>query len=108
MKNDKILVKSSERGKVMAVADARHILVDSEEKCKELIDQINDGADFTELAKANSLCPSKVKGGDLGTFSPGKMVKAFDDVVFSADVGVIYGPVKTEFGYHLLEVTYRG
>jgi len=92
----------------MAQADARHILVESEERCQELIDQINKGADFVELAKANSLCPSKAKGGDLGTFSPGKMVKEFDEVVFSADVGVIYGPVKTEFGYHLLEVTYRG
>lgn len=92
----------------MAQADARHILVESEERCQELIDQINKGADFVELAQANSLCPSKAKGGDLGTFSPGKMVKEFDEVVFSADVGVIYGPVKTEFGYHLLEVTYRG
>ena len=92
----------------MAIADARHILVDNKERCQELIDQINAGADFSELAKKNSLCPSKSKGGDLGTFSPGKMVKEFDEVVFSADVGVIYGPVKTEFGYHLLEVTYRG
>ena len=92
----------------MAVADARHILVDNEERCKELMGQINNGADFAEVAKANSLCPSKAKGGDLGTFSPGKMVKEFDEVVFSADVGVIYGPVKTEFGYLLLEVTYRG
>jgi peptidyl-prolyl cis-trans isomerase C len=91
----------------MAIADARHILVDSEEKCQELIEKINSGADFAQLAKENSLCPSKTKGGDLGTFSPGKMVKEFDEVVFSADVGLIYGPVKTEFGYHLLEVTYR-
>ena len=92
----------------MAIADARHILVDSEQRCQELIDEINAGGDFSELAKENSLCPSKAKGGDLGTFSPGKMVKEFDEVVFSADVGVIYGPIKTEFGYHLLEVTYRG
>jgi len=92
----------------MAVADARHILVDNEKRCQELIDELKEGADFNELAKNNSLCPSKAKGGDLGTFSPGKMVKAFDEVVFSADVGVIYGPVKTEFGYHLIEVTYRG
>jgi len=91
----------------MAQADARHILVESEKRCQELIDEINAGGDFAQLAIANSLCPSKAKGGDLGTFSPGKMVKEFDEVVFSADVGVIYGPVKTEFGYHLLEVTYR-
>jgi len=91
----------------MAQADARHILVETEEGCQELIDQINNGADFAELAQAHSLCPSKDKGGDLGTFSPGKMVKEFDEVVFSADVGVIYGPVKTQFGYHVIEVTYR-
>jgi len=92
----------------MAIADARHILVKDETKCKELLEELNNGADFEKLAKENSLCPSKAKGGDLGTFSPGKMVKEFDDIVFSADVGVIYGPVKTEFGYHLIEVTYRG
>ena len=91
----------------MAIADARHILVDNEKRCQELIDEIAAGADFCELAKRNSLCPSKAKGGDLGTFSPGKMVKEFDEVVFNADVGVIYGPVKTEFGYHIIEVTYR-
>lgn len=92
----------------MAVADARHILVDNEQRCKELIIELNNGADFEALAKENSLCPSSKKGGDLGTFSPGKMVKEFDEVVFNADVGVIYGPVKTEFGYHVIEVTYRG
>ncbi|HIC44377.1 MAG TPA: peptidylprolyl isomerase [Sulfurimonas sp.] len=92
----------------MAIADARHILVDNEQRCQALIDELKAGADFSELAKANSLCPSKAKGGDLGTFSPGKMVKEFDEVVFSADVGEIYGPIKTEFGYHLIEVTYRG
>jgi peptidyl-prolyl cis-trans isomerase C len=92
----------------MAIADARHILVDSKEKCQELIDEIGTGANFFELAKEYSLCPSKAKGGDLGTFSPGKMVKEFDEVVFCADVGVIYGPIKTAFGWHLIEVTYRG
>jgi len=92
----------------MAIADARHILVKDETQCEKLLEELNNGADFSTLAKENSLCPSKSKGGDLGTFSPGKMVKAFDDVVFSADVGVFYGPVKTEFGYHIIEVTYRG
>ena len=92
----------------MAQADARHILVESKERCQELIDEINAGADFAELARENSLCPSKNKDGELGTFSPGKMVKEFDEVAFNADVGVIYGPVKTEFGYHLLQVTWRG
>ncbi len=91
----------------MALATARHILVDSEEKCNELKDQILAGADFAEVAKANSNCPSGGSGGDLGQFGPGMMVPEFDKVVFSADIGSVEGPVKTQFGYHLLEVTSR-
>ena len=88
-------------------ASARHILVDTEEQCQELKDQIEGGADFAELAKQHSSCPSGEKGGDLGQFGPGQMVKEFDEVVFSADVNTVQGPVKTQFGYHLLEVTER-
>ena len=65
------------------------------------------GADFAEVAKANSTCPSSRQGGDLGSFGPGQMVKEFDTVVFSAPINVVQGPVKTQFGYHLLEVTSR-
>ncbi len=91
----------------MAQAAARHILVDSEEKCNELKQQIVDGKDFAEVAKANSSCPSGAQGGDLGSFGPGQMVPEFDKVVFSAPVNEVQGPVKTQFGYHLLEVTSR-
>jgi len=91
----------------MTLATARHILVDTEEKCNELKDQIANGADFADVAKANSNCPSSANGGDLGQFGPGMMVPEFDKVVFSADVGSVEGPVKTQFGYHLLEVTSR-
>jgi|TARA_B110000196_G_C21004305_1_gene594551 peptidyl-prolyl cis-trans isomerase C len=91
----------------MAKARARHILVDSEELCSTLKKQIEDGADFAEVAKENSSCPSGKKGGDLGEFGPGQMVKEFDDVVFSGDLGVVHGPVKTQFGYHLLEINNR-
>lgn len=91
----------------MALASARHILVSSEEKCLELKQQIEDGSDFAEVAKTNSSCPSSAQGGDLGEFGPGMMVPEFDKVVFSAPVGVVQGPVKTQFGYHLLEVTSR-
>ncbi|WP_319381788.1 peptidylprolyl isomerase [Thiomicrorhabdus sp.] len=91
----------------MALATARHILVDSEEKCLELKQQIAEGADFAEVAKQNSKCPSGRSGGDLGQFGPGMMVPEFDKVVFSAEVGSVEGPVKTQFGYHLLEVTSR-
>jgi len=92
----------------MAWATARHILVESEVKCNELKKEIEGGLDFGEAAKANSSCPSSRDGGDLGKFGPGQMVPAFDKAVFSGDVGVVYGPIQTEFGYHLLEVTGRG
>ncbi len=91
----------------MAQAEARHILVDNEELCKKLMKELANGADFSALASKHSLCPSKSKGGDLGMFSQGQMVKEFDEAVFKADVGALEGPIKTEFGYHLLEVTYR-
>ena len=91
----------------MAQASARHILVDSEAKCNELKQAIEDGADFAQLAKDNSSCPSSRDGGALGSFGRGEMVREFDEVVFSAPIGVVQGPVKTQFGYHLLEVTER-
>jgi len=91
----------------MAVATARHILVSSEEKCNELKAQIEAGADFADIARQNSGCPSGRNGGDLGEFGPGMMVPEFDKVVFSADLNTVQGPVKTQFGYHLLEVTSR-
>ncbi len=91
----------------MAKASARHILVPSEEKCKELKTQIEGGADFAEIAKEHSKCPSGKEGGALGEFEPGQMVAEFDKVVFSAEVGKVHGPVKTDFGYHLIEITDR-
>ena len=91
----------------MAEATARHILVDSEDQCLKLKDEIEAGADFGDIAKKHSTCPSSAKGGDLGSFGPGMMVPEFDKVVFSADVNTVQGPVQTQFGYHLLEVTSR-
>ena len=91
----------------MAKATARHILVDTEEQCLNLKTDIEGGKDFADLAKEHSSCPSGKSGGDLGEFGPGMMVPEFDQVVFSADVNTVQGPVKTQFGYHLLEVTSR-
>ncbi len=91
----------------IAQAEARHILVDTEELCEDLKNKIAEGADFANLAKEHSSCPSGANGGDLGSFGPGQMVPEFDKVVFSAPVNEVQGPVKTEFGYHLLEVTSR-
>ena len=89
------------------IARARHILVSSEKTCSDLKTQIGGGADFADLAKTHSQCPSGQKGGDLGEFSPGQMVREFDDVVFKKEVGKVHGPVKTQFGYHLIEITNR-
>ena len=91
----------------MAKASARHILVDTEDQCNTLKQQIADGADFADVAKQNSSCPSGASGGDLGEFSPGMMVRELDEVVFSAPLNEVQGPVKTQFGFHLLEVTSR-
>lgn len=91
----------------MARATARHILVSSEAAALDLKQQLANGADFAELAKKHSSCPSSSDGGNLGAFGPGQMVPEFDQVVFSAPVGVVQGPVKTQFGMHLLEVTSR-
>ncbi len=91
----------------MAEACARHILVETEQQCENLKQEIADGADFADMAKQHSKCPSGQQGGDLGSFGPGRMVKEFDEVVFVAAIGTVQGPVKTQFGYHLLEVTSR-
>ena len=91
----------------MSRASARHILVDSEEKCNELKTEIEGGRDFADVAKEHSSCPSGGRGGDLGEFGPGQMVPEFDTVVFNGTVNTVHGPVKTQFGYHLLEVTSR-
>ena len=91
----------------MARACARHILVKTEEACVDLKKQIDEGADFADMAKKHSECPSGNEGGSLGEFSPGQMVPEFDTVVFNEDVGKVHGPVKTQFGYHLIEITSR-
>ena len=92
----------------MATASARHILVNDEAFCKELKEKINAGEiTFGAAAKEYSTCPSGARGGELGSFSQGQMVPEFDKVVFNDEVGVVHGPVKTQFGYHLLEVTER-
>ena len=91
----------------MAQASARHILVKTEQACQDLKNQIESGADFAELAASHSDCPSGRQGGDLGTFSPGQMVKEFNDVVFTGELGKVHGPVQTQFGYHLIYIKER-
>ena len=91
----------------MPKATARHILVESLQECEDLKTKINGGTDFAQAAMEHSNCPSGLQGGDLGEFGPGQMVPEFDKVVFSGAVNEVLGPVKTQFGYHLLEVTSR-
>ena len=88
-------------------AKARHILVADEQACTDLKTQIEGGADFAAMASQHSTCPSGQQGGELGEFSPGQMVREFDEVVFKQEVGQVHGPVQTQFGYHLIEITER-
>jgi len=84
---------------------ASHILVMSEEHCKELIGKLKSGESFESLAKQFSKCPSGSKGGDLGSFGKGQMVTQFENAAFKLNVGEISGPVKTQFGYHIIKRT---
>ena len=86
--------------------NASHILVDTEEKAKEILADIRSGkCDFETAARENSSCPSKERGGNLGDFGKGQMVPEFDSAVFSMEVGEITEePVKTQFGYHLIKL----
>lgn len=91
----------------MATAHARHILVKTAEEGERLKQEIAAGGDFAALARQHSSCPSGKSGGDLGAFGRGQMVREFDEACFNGPVGEVQGPVKTQFGYHLIEVTKR-
>ena len=91
----------------MPKARARHILVSTKEACEDIKSKIEQGADFAKMAQEHSDCPSGKEGGALGEFEPGQMVDEFDAVVFSAELGKVHGPIKTDFGYHLIEITER-
>lgn len=84
---------------------ASHILVDSEEKGKDIIKEINEGLSFEEAAKNYSSCPSKEQGGNLGEFTKGQMVPEFESAAFNMEVNDISEPVKTQFGYHIIKLT---
>ena len=83
---------------------AAHILVDSENRAQELLGRIRGGDNFCDLAKRYSSCPSKSNGGDLGWFGRGQMVKEFEIAAFDGKKGDTVGPVKTEFGWHLIKI----
>lgn len=88
-----------------ATVGAKHILVDDEAKAQEIAAEISSGAiSFEDAAAKYSSCPSKERGGDLGEFGHGQMVKEFDEAAFAANIDEITAPVKTQFGYHLIKV----
>lgn len=91
----------------MPRASAYHILVKTKEEAEKLKQQLAKGANFQQLAKKHSICPSRKRGGDLGEFNRGDMVKAFDDVVFKKALFEVHGPIKTKFGFHLIKTVYR-
>ena len=92
----------------MKKASARHILVKTQDKCVEIKEKIASGeTSFEEMAKQHSECPSGAAGGNLGSFSQGQMVPEFDNVVFSKELDTVHGPVRTQFGYHLILITGR-
>ena len=88
-------------------AAALHILVKTESQANDLMKQLEAGANFQQLAKKYSTCPSKKRGGDLGEFKKGDMVAPFDKAVFSGELLTPIGPIKTRFGYHIIKVLYR-
>ena len=108
--NDKENVQqnnNTQRSAIMATAMARHILVKSKEEAEKLKQRLSSGEDFGKLAKKYSTCSSAKKGGDLGEVKSGQMVKSVDNVIFKKPTNKIHGPVKSKFGYHLIEVYFR-
>lgn len=88
-----------------ATISAKHILVESEEEAKKAKEEITSGAlSFGDAAMKYSTCPSKQQGGSLGEFSKGMMVPEFEEAAFTAEIGALSDPVKTQFGYHLIIV----
>ena len=123
---DKLLQKNVLDSIKIEDADIQKVIADVQKKNAELADknkgldaanaekrakilsikkQLTAGGDFAEIAKANSDCPSKEKGGDLGEFTRGQMVKAFEDAAFSQEIGKVGDIVESPFGYHLIKVT---
>ena len=79
-----------------------HILVKTEKEVNQILERLKKGENFSAIARDVSLCPSKKRGGDLGTFGRGQMVKEFETAAFALDKGQISGIIKTQFGYHII------
>lgn len=88
-------------------AQARHILVKTAEEAERLKQRLDKGEAFDTLARKHSVCPSGKRGGDLGEVRPGQMVPVIDQIIFKKPLRTVHGPVKSKFGYHLVQVFYR-
>jgi peptidyl-prolyl cis-trans isomerase C len=91
----------------MKSAMAKHILVKTKPEAESIKEKLNQGEDFTKLAKKFSLCPTKKRGGDLGEIFPGQLVKPVEQVIFKKPLSQVHGPVKSKFGYHLIVIYFR-
>ncbi|MDI3482400.1 MAG: peptidyl-prolyl cis-trans isomerase [Candidatus Methanomethylophilaceae archaeon] len=99
------IIQGSVLSRMVKQVRASHILVQSEKKAKEIMEFVNGGETFESMAKKYSECPSAKNGGDLGWFGRGKMVPEFENAAFKAKPGTVVGPVRTQFGWHLIMVT---
>lgn len=116
-KLDDVIASAADDAAIQAVYDAEfagaepekewnasHILVETEEDAAKLVEELNSGADFAELARTKSIGPSGPNGGELGWFSAGMMVKPFEDAVATMDDGAVAGPIQTQFGWHVIKL----
>jgi len=87
----------------MSTITASHILVETEHEAQDLVKKLTSGTSFEQLAKEFSKCPSSRNGGLLGAFGKGQMVAPFETAAFALKVGETSGPVRTQFGYHLIK-----
>jgi peptidyl-prolyl cis-trans isomerase C len=87
----------------MSKVSARHILVEHLYEAEDLVKKMEQGSSFEELAQKFSKCPSKAQGGDLGSFTRGRMVPDFEEAAFGLEVNQVSAPVQTRFGYHLIQ-----
>ena len=105
-KKDKSKMQSKKAGKVpKGRVRASHILVAKLSLAQQILEDLQDGADFRKLAENHSTCASKKRGGDLGIFGRGEMVPEFENAVYGMKVGELVGPIKTKFGYHVIKRT---
>jgi len=91
----------------MRSAMAKHILVKTMQEAEQLKQLLEKGESFAKLARKFSLCPSRKRDGDLGEIFPGQLVKPIENIIFKKEMLKVHGPIKTQFGYHLVVVYFR-